>query len=691
MSWCGAGVVAALVTIVGAQDRFADLPGAEGYRQLSRRQMRLATGGTVGEVQWAEDGSAVLFRMDETWHRIDLATVERSEVAPEDAPAPDEQRGGRRGGRPGRGRQRDREPSPDGSWTAICDDWNVVIESADGSERIAVTTEGDRKFRYGTASWVYGEELDQLDAMWWSPDSSMLAFYEFDERDVPDYLIAGGLTELRTEILREGYPKPGDPNPKAALLIYDVEGRTLQSIDATGGEEWYVYNVRWTPGGEELLFSRTNRHQNHLQVMAADPATGATRLVVEERQESWQANRPLMRFLKDGKRFIWASEASGWKQYELRHLDGSRIAALSAPGAPVESIVEIDEAAGWLYYAAASAEHPLSRQLSRVRLDGTEGACLTSGPLSHSSFEVAPDHRWFIARREAISTPPETALFDMAGGEVAVLARSDDSLMRELGIVPAELFTFTAADGVTELYGVLWKPTDFDPSHRYPLVVDVYGGPLSRGLRNRFRPANAACELGFLVAKLENRGTVGRGKAFEAATYLKLGVVDLDDQVAGVRALMERPYVDAERIGIFGHSYGGYMAAIAILRYPDVFRAAVAGSAVTDWRNYDTIYTERFMRTPDENPEGYEAGSCMAYADQLKGNLLLLHGMVDDNVHPTNVWQLVDRLQRDGKGFDLMCYPRSGHGLGAGSRELRWEYFVEHLIEGGERQSAGSR
>ena len=229
------------------------------------------------------------------------------------------------------------------------------------------------------------------------------------------------------------------------------------------------------------------------------------------------------------------------------------------------------------------------------------------------------------------------------------------------------------------MQGILHKPAHFDPNRKYPLVINVYGGPSSRGISNTYQPADPYCEFGFLIATIANRGTTDRGKAFEDATYLKLGTVDIKDQVDGVKFLCQRPYVDATRVGIFGHSYGGYMSALAVVRYPDVFHVAVAGAPVTDWRNYDTIYTERYMRTPQENPDGYRDGSCLTYAKNLQGNLLLMHGLVDDNVHPSNTWQMVDAFQRENLRFDLMVFPRSKHGLGDGSGSLQWEYLHEQL------------
>ena len=243
---------------------------------------------------------------------------------------------------------------------------------------------------------------------------------------------------------------------------------------------------------------------------------------------------------------------------------------------------------------------------------------------------------------------------------------------------PASCFPFTARDGKTTIYGYIDKPSDFDPAKKYPLLINVYGGPhANSGVSNRFRTGNPFCEFGFVIARIANRGTIERGKAFESATYLKLGIVDLDDQADGVRHLVERDYIDGERVGINGHSYGGYMSALALLRYPEVFHVGVAGAPVTDWKNYDTIYTERYMRTPQENKEGYSGGSCLEFAKNLKGKLFLLHGLVDDNVHPSNTWQLVDALQKEKKRFDLMIYPNNAHGFGY--NELRWEYLLRHL------------
>ncbi len=664
-----AAMHAALTTLDDAQ-----------LREESTALRRFDAGGTIRRVEWSDDGRTLSFERLGEACAFDLVGRVMVPAAEEDDEDDDD--GRRRDRGPARGRQRAKETSPDGAWTAISRDWNVFIESEEGEETIEVTTDGHRKLRYGVASWVYGEELDQQSAMWWSPDSRYLAFYAFDEHDVPDYYLLRGLTDLHTTPEQEGYPKPGQPNPTASLLVFDMESGETRPIDTSGDgsapEPWYVYNVRFTPGGDELLFHQTSRHQDLLRVRAADVATGAVRTVVTERQETWQENRPLLQFLDDGERFIWASERSGFEQYELRHLDGRLLNPLTHGSAAVTDVVRIDEEAGLLYYTAYDPDAALDVHLHRVRLDGTDQRRLTRAP-GHHTVRFSPDGAWFITQHEAIDRPPTTVLHSADGTRVATLAQSEPERVETLGYPPAELFTFEADDG-TELYGWLHRPRGFDPARKYPLLIDVYGGPGSKGVHNRFRPGHVAAAMGFLVAKIDNRGTGGRGKDFLGAGYLKLGIVDIQDQADGVRHLAGRPYVDADRVGIYGHSYGGYLAALAILKYPDVFHVAVAGAPVTDWRNYDTIYTERYMRTPEENAEGYDAGSCLTYAADLRGRLLIQHGMVDDNVHPNNAWQLVDALQKAGKPFDMMFYPNSAHGLGGKSGELRWRYLYENLI-----------
>jgi dipeptidyl-peptidase-4 len=319
----------------------------------------------------------------------------------------------------------------------------------------------------------------------------------------------------------------------------------------------------------------------------------------------------------------------------------------------------------------------MKTQLHRVGLDGRDDRRITDPALNHS-VSMSPDARWIVDVAQTHDQPPVTRLLDASGQVQAELASSDLTRFDELGLEKPELFTFKAADGVTDLYGMLYKPSTFDPSKEYPLLVSVYAGPATNGARESFSLANPLTEYGFLVATLDSRSAAGRGKRFLDAIYEKLGTVEIDDQAAGVKALRERPYVDGNRVGIFGTSYGGYASAMAIVRYPDVFQAASASSPVTDWRNYDTIYTERYMYTPQENRQGYDEGSVMTYADNLKGRLMLYYGTADNNVHPSNMMQLIQALQQAGKSFDVQVGPDRGHsGI---NTDRMMEFFIENLV-----------
>ena len=654
-----------------------------GRRRSGGRQA--ADKGRISRVEWSKDGKYLFYTNQGKRFKFDLGARKVSLMGKDEKAASRRRRPpfrrprdrGRYRGipRPGRGRQYSAEPSPDGKWIARCRDWNVVLEKVKTKETVRVTVGGNRKFRYGTANWVYGEELNVRHGMWWSPDSKKLVFYVFDERPVKDFYLTRNLTKVYTTLDVEGYMKAGTPNPVVSLAIYDLEKKKVTPVD-TGKADQYLFRMRFAPGGKELLFNRTDRRQKRLDVIALDLETGKTRVVVTETQATWQKNDPLMRFLDDGKRFLWETEKTGWRQYELRRLDGSRVCTLTRGNYPSAGVVLVDEKKGLLFYSAYSDKNPLCLQLHMVRLDGKGQKRLTTLSYNHSSFNISPDRKWFTAQYEDVETPPSTALYSAKGELVYILAKGagkEDGKTRRV-----ELFKFKADDGVTDIYGVLYKPKGFDPKKKYPLIVNVYGGPESRAVRNFYR-SRFPSGTDYLYARIDNRGTSGRGKAFMEAVYGKLGDVDIRDQADGVRYLRKRPYVDGSRVGIVGGSYGGYMAAMGVLKHPDVFRAAVVRSGVTDWRNYDTIYTERYMGLPRENPEGYRKGSCMTYVKQFKGKILIMHGMVDDNVHPNNAWQLIDALDRAGKKYESRFFPRAGHGTG-GSDTQR-DFFRRWLLD----------
>ncbi len=682
--WTSAFVVCGLAD-ASAQDRLKTMPGYEQFQKMSKEIPGSVKLGTVSMLAWTDSGKALEFGRDGKRWRYDVAGRTLVEAAATTAAAPGS--GARGGSGVARGRQVESAVSPDGKLKATHRDRNLWMSDTAGANETVITTDGSARDRikYGTASWVYGEELRQTSAMWWNPTSTQIAYYRFDEKPVPDYLLQMDQTKLYSTVDTEAYPKAGSPNPVVDLFVYDVAAKKSVSIDVRDGKSFtndvvghYVYNVGWSPDGREVTVNRTNRRQNVMEFAACSPATGRCRVVVREAwPASWTANHPDIRWLADKQRFIWGSERTGFKNFYLYNFDGKFLATLTKHPFEVANVVRVDEKAGVLWYMARSGDNHMKLQLHRVGLDGKRDRRLTD-PTLHHTISMAPDGRHFVDVAQAHDIAPTTRILDANGKLVTELAASDMSQFNQLGLKPVELFTYKAADGVTELHGMLSKPSSFDPSKQYPVLVEVYAGPGSNGARETFTLPHSRSEYGFLVLSLDSRSASGRGKAFMDAIYMKLGTVEVDDQAAGVRALWQRPYVDRNRVGIYGTSYGGYVSALALLRHPDAFQAAAASSPVTAWDHYDTIYTERYMWIPQENADGYKAGSAMTYADSLKGRLMLYYGTADNNVHPSNAMQLIRALQKAGKSFDVMVGPDQGHS--SMNHQRMMEFFIENLV-----------
>jgi dipeptidyl-peptidase 4 len=690
-----------------AQDRLKTMPGYAQYDKMAREIPSAVKSGALG-VTW-RDARTFEYARDGKRYRYDLATQSAAEIP---AAGPQEAAGGRgRGAGPARGRQVDSAASPDGTLKAFYRDRNLWLSDAAGANEVAITTDGSEKSRikYGTASWVYGEELSQTTAMWWAPDSRKIAYYRFDEQKVPDYFLQMNQTKLQSIVDTEAYPKAGAPNPVVDLFVYDVATKNTTRLDVRAGKPFdnavvghYVYHVAWSPDGTELLFNRTNRRQNVLELAAANPATGATRVILrEEWPTGWIENNPAMHFLKDGRRFVWESSRNGWTNLYLYDLSGRLIAPLTTHTTfEVASILKIDEPANVMFYTARDGDNFLKLQLHRVGLDGkgdkrltdpafhhTVGSCMPGGSgrggsAAGASCGISPDNKYFIDVYQTHDRAPATRVVDATNGAaIADLAQSDLTRFAALSLKKAEMFTYKAADGKTTLHGTIQFPSTFDPSRRYPALVSVYGGPASASntARETFITPTSLTEYGFLVLNLDSRAVPGQGKRLLDDIYLKLGQVEMDDMAEGVKALWNRPYFDKTRVGIYGTSYGGYSAVMSLLRHPEVFAAASASSPVTAWDNYDTVYTERYMWLPEENRAGYTAGSAMTYAKNLKGRLMLYYGTADNNVHPSNMMQLINALQLAGKSFDLQVGPDRGHsGI---NTDRMMEFFIENLLE----------
>ncbi|PZX49613.1 S9 family peptidase [Algoriphagus chordae] len=675
-----ATVLATTISVSQAQDKLKSMPGYEQYQKIAPQVRSAVKPGSLN-VNWAEDGKSFTYAENGKLQSFSVKTKKVTEEG--DVPRPER----RAWNRPARGRQFDSAESPDGKYKAFTKDRNMYLSDPDGSNVMAITTDGneENQVKYGIATWVYGEELSQNTAMWWSPDGSKIAFYRFVEKDVKKYYVLLNQLELYDSLEVEAYPKVGEPNLPVDLMVYDLATKKVTELDIRDGKPYsdgdlgtYIYDMSWTPDGKELLFHSTNRRQNILELRAANPETGKSRTVIrEEWLPSFVENSPEMNVLADGKHFIWASERSGFNNYYLYNFDGTLVNAITSHPFEVSNIVKVDEDNKELYYMARSGENHMKMQLHRVKLDGSKDTRLTDPAFNHS-VTIAPDGKHFVDIAQTHDVAPFTNLVDSKGKVVAELAKSDMSKFEELGLKKVEVFTFTSKDGVTELHGMIHFPSDFDPSKKYPVILSNYGGPATNAFRETFVYPDPLTEYGFLVLNIDGRNVKGRGKKLLDQLYGNLGLVEMDDFAEGIKSLHDRPYFDKDRVGVYGTSYGGTTAASMLLRFPELVHAAVANSSVTDWRLYDNIYTERFMSTLENNEAGYNRFSLMNKADQLQGELLVFFGTADNNVHPANSLMLIKAFQDAGKSIEVQLAPDGGHT--ALNRDRMMEFFIKHLV-----------
>lgn len=577
------------------------------------------------------------------------------------------------------------EYSPDYNWFAYVVDYDLYVADTRNGKAYRITNDGSENIFNGRPNWVYPEEFDQQTAYWWSPDSKKLAFYRSDETAVWKYpLVRDNKPEAELEL--QSYPKAGEPNPTVKLFIAEIPTEKKIELATNSTADNYFVRPTWTLDSKELTFQRVNRQQNVVELLAADAKKGAIRTILTE-QEPYFVNLQDDYFqFEDGKGFLWSSERSGYRQLYTYDWKGNLLKTLTSGTKPVQNVVRVDEKGGWVYYLV-NDNMGMETAFMRTKLDRNGPVqVLTTVPGSHS-ISMDQTATFYTDTFSNFSTPTTSNLHNADGALIENRATSKTDKVDAWKLEKPELVVVKAADNSTDLPGILYRPAGYNPAKKYPLVVSVYGGPHSKAIRNSYNMASnlqALAQLGYIVWHVDNRGLVGRGKDFETATYRKLGIVDLDDQTAAIKQICAKfSFIDCTRVGIYGHSYGGYMSALAVLREPEVYHVAVAGAPVTDWRNYDTIYTERYMFTPQENKKGYDDGSTMAYAKNLKGKLLLVHGTIDNNVHPGNTMQLIEALVKEGKKFDLMMYPLNRHGIGDASgrhyNNLRLDYFEQHL------------
>ncbi len=573
--------------------------------------------------------------------------------------------------------------SPNAERVAFVRDHNIYITELASGEEVALTEDGDENVINGASDWVYEEELVLSDAFRWSPDGRRIAFWRFDQSAIPPfYLINQMALYPKLEAVR--YPKAGTDNSQVQLGVIDLETGKTRWIDSGVDPDGYIARMEFANSSTEIWFQTLNRHQNRMELKLADLETGRSHTIMADTDPAWvDLNEP--EWIEGGDRFVYLSERDGYAHLYLFERDGDLVGKLTDGEWDVAELVGADSKRKIVYFTGY-ADGPLARPLYRVGLNGS-GFERISPPVGRSAATFDPTYTYYIDSYSKAGVPPVVTLRKADGKAVRTL--EGNSAMRDrleaLGLNPPE-FIKIPVDGA-ELNAWLLKPPDFDPAKTYPLLMYVYGGPGSQTVTDswggdRYLWHQIMAREGYLVASVDNRGTGGRGVDFKKITYLNLGEYETADQIAAARHLGGLPYVDASRIGIWGWSYGAYMASLSLFRGSDVFKAAISVAPVTHWRLYDTIYTERYMRTPEENPDGYARSAPLTYADRLQGNFLLVHGTGDDNVHPQNSILLVERLIESNKQFDFRVYPNKAHSIsGPSFRVNLFEMMTAFLQE----------
>jgi dipeptidyl-peptidase-4 len=578
--------------------------------------------------------------------------------------------------------ERDPKLSPDGSKVSFRRDRDLYVLEISSKKLTRLTHDSSETLWNGMLDWVYPEELDLGTAHWWSPDSSRIAYLQFDVSREPMYP-HGDFLKMAAVAEPQRYPKAGQPNADVRVGVVPSSGGATKWMDFGETRDFLIARVHWSPDSNSVLVHRLNRVQDHLWIAAADAKTGRSRVLIEETDPAWINITDDFRFLSGG-RILRSSEQSGFRHLYLHAPDGKMLRQLTRGEWEVSSIACVDENSGRIFYTSTQAS-PLERHLYRTSLDGEAPALLSPGAGTHS-IQMSPACDYYLDTFSNLDSPPRTTLHDASGKEVRVWREPDTKIAEEYEILKTEIHRFQGADG-TVFYGRLIRPANFDPARKYPVIVSVYGGPHAQSVRNAWAGGinweQVMAHKGFVIWQMDNRGSAGRGHRFEAALYRRLGKQELADQLEGIRYLTSLGFIDPQRIGVQGWSYGGYMTLYCLLHAPDVFKAGAAGAAVTDWRNYDTIYTERYLGLPSENEQGYRDSSPVHLAANLKGRLLLIHNIEDDNVLFANALQMMNALQQAGKPFETLIYPQKSHGLMGRASQHRWaeqtRFFEEAL------------
>jgi dipeptidyl-peptidase-4 len=556
--------------------------------------------------------------------------------------------------------------SPDGRLVAFVRDHNLYVVDLQGRER-ALTTDGHSQLLNGRLDWVYQEEIygrGTHRAYWWSPDGSRIAFLQLDEAPVPEFTVVDHIPYRQGAEITD-YPKAGDPNPEVQLGVVRATGGDVLWVDTSkyAAADHLIVNVDWTPDSREVVFQVQDREQTWLDLNLGAAAKGTTSTILRETTKAWVSALGAPIWLKDGT-FLWLSERDGWQHLYRYRRDGTLVGRVTSGDWECDIVYGVDEAAGLVYFAGTERSH-IGRDVYRVKLDGSGLTRLTERA-GTTSASFSPGLRMFVGTWSDVNTPHQARLHRADGTEVRLIDANEVQALKEYKLSKPEFVQVKTRDGFT-LEAMLIKPVGFDPSRKYPVYQHTYAGPHAPQVRNSWGGTtmmyhHLLAQRGIAVWICDNRSASGKGAQSAWVAYKRLGETELADIEECLDYLKQQPWVDGSRLGINGWSYGGFMVSYA-LTHSKSFAMGIAGGSVTDWRDYDSIYTERFMLLPQNNPDGYARTAPRHAAKNLHGELLLLHGLMDDNVHVQNTIQFAYELQKAGKPFEMMLYPKSRHGV----------------------------
>ncbi len=568
--------------------------------------------------------------------------------------------------------------SPDGNQLAFVRDNDIyLIKFLYGYAESRVTKDGElNRVINGAPDWVYEEEFSFNSALEFSPDSKMIAYVKWEEGGVPAFtfpLYRGMAPELDEYAAYPGaysykYPVAGERNSKVSVMTFDIFSKVTKRMDLPMDGDGYVPRIKFTRDPDKLAVMTLNRHQNRLDMYYANPRTGVCNLVLREEDDCYLETDVLESIRFYDNHFTIVSERDGYPHIYLYTLGGTLVKQVTAGDYEVKRLYGWDEESGNFYYLSNEGS-PMTTSVWRVDAKGRK-TCLSSGEGGMNAAQFSRNFHYYINSYQSVTVPPVYTINDNRGKVLCTMV--DNAGLRDkvaaMGLPQKEFFTFTTPDGTT-LNGWMMKPADFDAGRKYPVLMYQYSGPGSQLVLDAWGISweTYMATQGYIVACVDGRGTGGRGAAFEKCTYMSIGVKEADDQVAAARHLASLPYVDGDRIGIWGWSYGGYMTLMSLCQGAGVFKMGIAVAAPTDWRYYDTVYTERYMRTPQENEEGYDKSSVFTRIGNLSGKLLLVHGSADDNVHLRNMMELSEAMVQAGLDFDMMVYTNRNHGIAGGN------------------------